>query len=586
MDSRSRKISAFWAWLLQRPSTISICVCAALVAINILWGYWARDLTFGDTSSYFKGAVLWHKSALIDIVWSPLYAIYYGSWLNVTSSAEAATFLHRFGLIFASVVLVLWIGLVSLPRTLALVLAIWWVVLPIHYDTLYEVHLFGALPVLLIMGLALTLSSPWRLPVILGISAVTRLLIRNEYIILCVVIAAAALYEIYAAGRRAGVRPALKVALRYVYCVSFAAAVGLSAYAISWDRGETAEKMASAKHTLNMCQVFAFGYQQRDKSWDKSPWTECQDLMQAKFGTPYPTLGQMAMSNSAEVLRHFLWNLSLTRAGAEVLLTNATTSEYNPDYAPVKKALFWPSALMLASLFVLVLGAWRIYRSDNPYAHTARGHLTRIAPVIAGLVLVALAVIVTQRPRPSYLLAQGVLYAWIVLLSLGACLPNNSMKWDSRWVVGALVVLVLWLIPPFRSIEALSKTGTLGEAYSVFASGAKRACVSRPVNKLFIPFYTTELASYLCSPYLADPKSGVEAIGTLTENAATSSTTFVAALDAQNVTSAFIEPPLMSQYPSLGGCGPLQNAFRERGWVLLNYREKGQGECYAAFIKD
>ena len=34
-----------------------------------------------------------------------------------------------------------------------------------------------------------------------------------------------------------------------------------------------------AKHTQNVCQIYAFSYQQRHAEWDKSPWTECGQLM-------------------------------------------------------------------------------------------------------------------------------------------------------------------------------------------------------------------------------------------------------------------------------------------------------------------
>ncbi len=589
MDWRNR-IALFRTWLLARSSAPAICLLVALVTVNVLWGYWVRDLTYGDTAYYFKAAALWHKSGLVDIIWSPIYAMYYGSWLGVTGDAEFATFLHRIGLVFASLALVVWIGLVSLPRTLAFLLALWWIALPIHYDTLYEVHLFGALPILLIVGLALTLSSsPWRLPLILGIAVATTLLIRNEYVILSLVIAACALYETFVIWRKTGGGAALKVALRYLFCVSLAFAAGITAYASSWDRGETAKGWANYKHALNMCQVFAFGYQQREPSWNKNPWTDCQQLMKTKFDLELPTLRQMLINNPREIWRHFSWNLSLTRAGAEVLLTNATGSENNPDYVPVQKSGAWPSAVVLCSFLLLLAGSWKIYRANTVYASVARENLIRIAPIFIGLILVTAAVIVTQRPRPSYLLAQGVLYTWTVLLALGVFLPGNFAKWDSRLVSMALSLLAVWFVPSFPSIDALSKHGNLGEAYETFVGVAERTCALRARSNMLMPFYTLELPKYLCAPlYAGEPGKGVEAIGIagLGEGATASAEAFMAALDKKDVTSVFLLPPLLSQNPALGDCRTLQNAFRGSGWTLLSYRDKEYGECYAAFVKN
>ena len=124
------------------------CLFVVLLMAKVLWGYWERDLTLGDTPQYFSRAVCWHEAGKNDFVWSPLYTAYYSLWLNVSKNAVVVTFLHRFGLIVMSTVLVAWIGLLSLPRVLAFLLVSWWLVLPIHYDTLYEVHLFPTLPVL------------------------------------------------------------------------------------------------------------------------------------------------------------------------------------------------------------------------------------------------------------------------------------------------------------------------------------------------------------------------------------------------------------------------------------------------------
>jgi len=53
----------------------------------------------------------------------------------------------------------------------------------------------------------------------------------------------------------------------------------------------------SRKHTLNVCQGYAFNYTQRYEDWPRSPGTECQDLMQRVFGVPEPSMLQAMRLN-------------------------------------------------------------------------------------------------------------------------------------------------------------------------------------------------------------------------------------------------------------------------------------------------
>jgi hypothetical protein len=121
-------------------------VLLLLLCAKVLWGYWTRDLTLGDTSGYFEVATRWAYLHRVNFLWSPLYTAYYGSWWHWFPDAIVATFVHRLVLVLVSVALVAWLALLTLPRLLAVALVVWWIALPIHYDTLYEVHLFGALP--------------------------------------------------------------------------------------------------------------------------------------------------------------------------------------------------------------------------------------------------------------------------------------------------------------------------------------------------------------------------------------------------------------------------------------------------------
>ena len=110
------------------------------------------------------------------------------------------------------------------------------------------------------------------------------------------------------------------------------------------------------KHTLNMAQVYAFGYQQRHPEWTKSPWTECDELCQRDFGDPRPTLTLMLRRNPRATLQHFAWNVHLVPAGLQVLMFDCTSRRDNPDYAPVTVDPPTAGRLSLAAASVLLLG--------------------------------------------------------------------------------------------------------------------------------------------------------------------------------------------------------------------------------------
>jgi len=90
------------------------------------------------------------------------------------------------------------------------------------------------------------------------------------------------------------------------------------------------------KHTMNMSQVYAVGYQQRHQEWDKNPMLDCVALMESTFGEPTPSLLEMLRRNPVAVLYHFWWNISLIPSGIQLLLFNASAGAVNPDYFPVQ----------------------------------------------------------------------------------------------------------------------------------------------------------------------------------------------------------------------------------------------------------
>ncbi|NJR64235.1 MAG: hypothetical protein HC772_01140 [Leptolyngbyaceae cyanobacterium CRU_2_3] len=153
----------------------------ALLQIKVVWRIWDyKDLATGDTSSYFLTAYSWYKYFVSDIVWSPLYTSFYGTFLNIFSDVYAATILHRLVIVFTATLLILAVLRRLLPPTIAWMIAAWWAILPINFDTLYEVHLFAIIPSLAACLLILSNSAPWARGGAIGIMVATTVLVRNE----------------------------------------------------------------------------------------------------------------------------------------------------------------------------------------------------------------------------------------------------------------------------------------------------------------------------------------------------------------------------------------------------------------------
>jgi hypothetical protein len=556
-----------------------------LIVVKVLWGFWTRDLTMGDTSSYFMQAVRWHKDGQVNIVWSPLYIAYFGSWLSITENASVATLLHRVGLIVVSTGLVAWLGYVTLPRVLALLLVVWWIALPIHYDTLYEIHLFGAIPILLMAVVSLQIGDEWKQPLLLSIALVTTFLVRNEYVLVIGVLSVLAGLKLFRKRYSISLSEMKLSGLRFAVVFFLAGLLITYFYSVSYVKGDVIAQKSTTKHTLNMCQVFAFGYQQRHSDWIGSAWSGCSNLMQEKFGKPMPTLHEMVVSNPSEVAEHFLWNFSLTRAGLEVLLFNSTGAVDNPDYAPVIVQPVVPTVLLSLTILICLGGTFVIFRKYPVQYAEIREKLARISPLLLAVLVMTIAVILTQRPRPSYLLGAGVLYMWIVLLLLSAFM-SNCKKVDSWRFLCAFAVAILLFIPSYQSLPLPSKNGVLSVVYNKLQPKAKELCQNK--GAFALSEYGIYFVNYLCSPYNPSLMSGgndLVDISSLPKAAMASSESLVDALQYAGASALIIDPYMSQKYPNLGGCPELRDAFLKRGWRQLNYSMVDNGQCIAAYIK-
>ncbi len=570
----------------ERAGAIGPAWLLPLVALKPLWGIWHRALTPGDTAYYFGSAVRWASRHQGDLVWSPLYTGYYGAFCAAFTHAGTATLAHRLGLIALTTAMVALLAWRTLPRLWAWVLTLWWVALPIHYDTLYEVHLFGALPALGLAWLSISCPDRWRQPAMLGLALAAALFVRNEYL---VVLGALAFWGVLRAWQQRRwpsvvvLFPwrAYGVVLLLVACLSGALAL-TSAYDTAMLRA-----LAAGKHRHNMCQVYAFAYLQRHPGTELDPWSNCGQVMTRVFGQPLPSLAEMMRANPAAVGEHFVWNLSLLPAGLELLLFNARATGPEPDYQPSVPHGRWPHLALGGLLCLGLAAAWRVRRGRGDGHLRARQLLARVAPLGVGLGLQSAAIVLTQRPRPSYLLGPAVLLVWALLV----CVDGAAGR--PRWLHGAPVwslalAAFLLLCPSYQALPLVSRLSPLGVLYD--STQPHAAALYGQCRKVGLDAYGTELASYLFSPFTqaaSGPGAGAPElliIRSLPAAARSSPAALVQALADSGVDGALVDPYLIDLNPGLVAADSLRQAFLRAGWRSLAYRALDDRRGVGTFV--
>ncbi len=469
-----------------------------LLQLKVIWGSWRlRDLTTGDTAYYFIDAYEFYRNWGNSIAWSPLYTSFYGALLYLDPDPYFVTILHRVLIVLTLAMLVLAVMRRLLPHPAAWLVAAWWTLLPINFDALYEVHLFGVIPVLLAWMAILRPGRggrAWAVAILLA----APMLIRNELLVAAGLVAAADVAHAWRVGRGAAgalARVCRDTLRSYGAPLAAAAVLVCVFYSQSRVRWPALGAALGAKHTLNVCQVYAFGHQQRHPEWRGSPWTECADIMQRDFRASDLTMAEAFRRNPRAMMDHFVWNLTLLPSGLQVLLFNEMSGQVNPDFAPVTGG---SSRALAASILLLAIllsgsllfagdlrGVWNDGLKDRIWSWTAMG------AVAIGVVLVS----IMQRPRPSYMFALGL----AAMASAGMSMHLVARRWSAlhRWppLFPVLVVMIIALAPRYYAQPHRFVGRPLLDAYrrlSPFADLMKRRD-----TVIVTPGYGGELCSYL-----------------------------------------------------------------------------------------
>lgn len=441
-------------------STVFAYGSIALIQLKVVWGIWSyRDLSAGDTASYHRAAYQFTHGLDLSPVYSPSYVAYFGALKWFVHDIYAVTIVHRLIIVFALTMVVLALFRALLPAGIAWALAVWWAVLPTIFDDVYEVHQFAAIPFLIAGLVAARFSGrPMRIAV-LAILLFDAAFVRNEVIVAVVLWALAWIaYEIRES-RRGQQVPWKGVALGLTVP---ALAVGalFAGTVLSWSGHDKYGQVSHRKHVLNVCQVYAFGYEQRHDDYRGEPFTECGPLMKHDFGTPKPSLVEAIKAHPGAIAEHFAWNLRLIPYGIEQMLFHRISSDerHNPDYVPVRTGSPWAAAGLVTVFALLLAGGVALWRGRRRWWREWIAHRAWSWIVLLTFVPTALVVIVTQRPRPSYLFVLTAL----IFVMIGTAIQVLGSRWRSAsrlyavLPVAALALLVFE--PPYYDSKYVTVT--------------------------------------------------------------------------------------------------------------------------------
>jgi hypothetical protein len=456
----SRGVLPALSRLVASPIFLYLSVLA--IQLRVVWEFWSgRDLSYGDTSGYFTVAQVWAGSLKNVFFWSPLYTAYYGTVLKFVNDPVVATLAHRMIVVFVVAVMVAAVVRRLLPASAAWLVAVWWAVLPINFDTLYEVHLFSFIPVLAAVLLVASKPTRGRRAAALAIFGASTVLVRNEMIFATAVFGIVCLWALLRESRdNGGFGKFLHLLRPYLAGAAVAAVVVAFFYTRSTIKLPQLADTFGDRAKVNFCQAYAFNYKQRNPEWPGNPFADCGQLMASTFHSgdersSGPGFIESFRRNPDAVLDYLRWNAALVPNGIQLALFNGTSRSQNPDYAtmPVDQTLPW--ILSIVCMLILLGGAWA-YLGDRRFwkdwIGDRRWPLLALAAPAIGVVVVT----IQQRPRPSYMFSFTLLL--MILIGFSAFTFLRALRSsDLLAVTVPLVILAVLAFAPTPYTDVSSR---------------------------------------------------------------------------------------------------------------------------------
>jgi hypothetical protein len=497
-ESRSPRISK-----LRRLSEATLAnplfayTAVLAVQIRVIWDVWRyKDLVYGDTSSYFRYAASWARDAHDSIVWSPLYTDTWGAiYALLHHDPYASEMTMRVATVLGATALVLAIMRSLLSPAMALLVALWWAIVPANFNVLYEVHLFGLLPLLLAVLIVAKRQTRGALGIALAILLGTTVLLRNELLLATLIVIAFIAWHELRGRRPTAVRQMGYMRSFGVPILIVSALVGLT-YQRSLDKGHDLSYALKKKQGLNACQAYAFNYQQRHPTkFTGNPFTECQPLMQQVFGEAEPSFLNATVADPRAMAAFVAWNGRLTGSGLQVALFNATSTNDQPDYPPVETGRTYVLALSLALLALWITGIlvarldWQYWRRDWLASRAW------IVVFLGATSVTAVAVALSERPRPEYMYALTVTLLAFSGVCASALLRRARVERFVAPIAIGATLLLLALTPGYYQPTGRPLLERVQRLTPV------KPELQRPGSVLIASAYNFELCAYLAASF-------------------------------------------------------------------------------------
>jgi hypothetical protein len=426
-------------------------VAYALIAalqLRVIWNIWKyADLTADDTSFYFQDAVSWAHGLHENLVYYPLYDAFWGTILAIVHDVYAATIIQRVAIILAATLLVLALMRALLGPALGLLIAAWWAIVPANYDVLYEVHLFGVLPLLIVALVVAYAPNRRGLGIAIAILLASSVLIRSELIAAAAILAVAVMaYEVRE--RRKGQRvPRWSYVRAYVVPLAMACLLIGGAYARSHVQGNSALTQLKEKEQVNFCESYAVSYQQRHPTrFVGNPFSECSPLVQHDFNLRMPTLFQAAAANPRAVAGFAAWNAQLFPGGLQVALFGATAFENDPGFRSVSEDSTYALLLSAVLLISIIAGLAIAGREGKLTLHRASKRTLWLVITFGSIAVATVLVVLTTRPWAEYMYGLTICVLVLMGVSISTLLrPLGGTRILASVALGTVLVLIATL---------------------------------------------------------------------------------------------------------------------------------------------
>ena len=475
-------------------------VAYALIAalqLRVIWNIWKyADLTVGDTSYYFTDAASWAHGLHENVVYYPLYDAFLGTILAVVHDVYAAMIIHRVAIILAAALLVLALMRALLGPALGLLIAAWWAVIPANYDVRYEVHLFGALPLLLVVLVVARTPRREGLGIAVAILLASAVLVRSELIAAAVLLAGAVV--VYEVRELLGGHRASRSSYLRAYFVPLALACLLigGAYARSHVQGEAVWQQLDAKEEANFCESYAFSFQQRHPTrLVGEAFLECAPLMQQTFGRPMPTLFQGITANPRAVAAFATWNAHLLPSGLQVALLDADAFENHPGFSPVSENSTYALLLSVLLLVALIAGLGISARQGKLAPRRWQPRTRWVLITLMSIAVTDLLVVLTTSPWPEYMYGLTICVLALIGVSASILVRRIGVTQILAPIALGTVIVLIAVVPSFY-----------GSAPRPIYEGVQhlqrvRAQLQRPGSVLVSQDNSDELCNYLAYSY-------------------------------------------------------------------------------------